>query len=339
MTSWSLPLDFAPYLINTEERRYLLWCLKANTQMTYRITLVKANCQFRGQATCTLPLMVLIPSSHHCFIILRQKYAIYVPWKKEVLDATLFEYDQEDVIEIEVGAILRPVRYPEEVKRVGMTTHYKIPAGYRPALLGFNREIKVILEENIDDAKCHFRYHYLIRILDAFVEELRKRTVQNPGVFRSRVLNPLIQRQSRGVHDNDSDEVKEAVGANYEDAVDFYLAGDPLDPKQNREWLQHLLNTTPVRLNLGRFRFQYNTDVRQKHSAVPQHTGDQLVLPAFKIEVIRCKYLEELYRKLIGGLVSGHHPGFVEASSTHTEIPGKVRDFSHQTGEWKPTGE
>lgn len=291
--------------------------------MIYQITLVKANCLFHNHVTCMFPVHGPIPSSHR-LVVHRYKYAIKVPWEKEELDATLFEYGQEDIIEIEVRSTRRDPWHPEVIRSLGAATRYKIHAGYHHVLLGFNREIKLILEDEIGNDKSRFRCQYLMRVLDAFVEELKKRTVQNPGEFRSRALNPIIQRQRRGVTDNDSDEVKEAVGTSYEDAANFYLGGDPLDPKESRVWPQRLLHTTPVHWSLGNYKFHGDTDVRPPVRQDPYVGCPEWVLLPAEIALIKAEGLEKVYGKLMKDSVSGHYTSFVGDLSARAEIPGNV---------------
>ncbi|KAF9784968.1 hypothetical protein BJ322DRAFT_1060594 [Thelephora terrestris] len=172
--------------------------------------------------------------------------------------------------------------------------------------------------DKVDDDESLFRCQYLMRVLDSFAEELRDQTrneqqsqpVKDPAKFRSRVLNPIIQRQRRGVADNDPDEVKKAVGIKLEDAVNFYLAQDPLDPQHCRALFRHLLYITPVRMSFACYSSRFSKAVYEKgrvnteflrrcRSRVQQDTSDQTLLLPFEVEVIELEGLGGLYRGLI----------------------------------------
>ena len=249
-----------------------------------------------------------------------------VPWKKPELDATLFEYGEEDVVEIEVNPIVRSARPPEYKKdpndpkmwRLGFTTTYKIHAGYSRVLLGFDRELDFVLDDKMKMEELQFRSLYLMRVLDAFVEELEKRTINDPAKFWSRVLNPIIQRQLRGVSDNNADEVKRVVGIKPEDAMKFYLAQDPLDPKFIVAVLKNILHITPVRISMAVFgsglqKHGYesakgNTEIIGIARSTSQENDDKGPLLPDELELIRREGLQNVYKNLIEASVSGHHP-------------------------------
>jgi hypothetical protein len=118
----------------------------------------------------------------------RRDYVVEVPWEGKQLDATIFEYGVEDVIDIKVGRILWNSKKQGDLndplnRQLGESTSYKIHAGYRHVLIGFNREIAFVTEDHLEDQECRFRCQYLMRVLDAFVEELRGRTMENPANF------------------------------------------------------------------------------------------------------------------------------------------------------------
>jgi hypothetical protein len=266
-------------------------------------------------------------------MVCRRKNVVELPWEHPQLDASLFEYSEGDLIEVSITRCLRsPLGAKPNVWTPGYSCLYKIPAGYHRVLLGFKREIDFIMEDKVDDDESLFRCQYLMRVLDSFAEELRDQTrneqqgqpVKDPAKFRSRVLNPIIQRQRRGVADNDPDEVKKAMGIKLEDAVNFYLAQDPLDPQHCRALFRHLLYITPVRMSFACYNSQFSKAVYEKgrvnteflrrcHSRVQQDTSDQTLLLPFEVEVIELEGLGGLYRGLIKASVSGFHPYFLGA--------------------------
>jgi hypothetical protein len=285
--------------------------------MPYPIIPVMINCQFRGHATCTLSAYSPVPF-FHCLAAHRRKYAVYVPWDKSDLDATLFEYGEGDIVEIEVKAILRSAKLRKEKEedlnnptcwRLGQGKKYKIHAGYCRVLLGFNREIEFVVDDKMENKGVQFRSIYLMQVLDAFVEELEKRTVENPAKFRSQVLNPIIQRQRRGVSDNDSDEVKKAVGTRHKDALKFYLVQDPLDPNSSGVVLRHLLYITPVRMSLACYSSgvngdsyeisEGNTKLLATKRSPPQEISDEVLLLPSELDVIKKERLQDVFKYLI----------------------------------------
>jgi hypothetical protein len=251
---------------------------------------------------------------------------VVVPWAKDQLDPTLFEYGREDTIEIEVKAFLRSTRTSEQGAHYNDPGHsqlwsaarYKIHAGYRRVLLGFNREIDFIVDDCMEDEQLRFRAHYLMKVIDAFVCELQGQRVKSPTEFRSRVLNPIVQRQRWGISDNDPEKVKIAVGSTVDDAKRFYLSRDPLDPQDSRTLLRHLLYITSVRTSLGFLhagltkelyeRSVFNSKYLMEHRTILSGSGDQALLSPSEVKVIQSEGLQELYRELIEASVSSHHP-------------------------------
>ena len=89
---------------------------------------------------------------------------------------------------------------PEEVinpkpEEVMPPREYRIHAGYRRVLAGFIREIEFTTVDKVETHDCVFRGIYLIKILDHFAEELAHAPPNSGARFRSRVLNPLLQRR------------------------------------------------------------------------------------------------------------------------------------------------
>ncbi|KAF9782610.1 hypothetical protein BJ322DRAFT_163498 [Thelephora terrestris] len=170
-----------------------------------------------------------------------------------------------------------------------------------------------------------FFHLFLRKSFEKGTEKYFSLTLMDPAKFRSKVLNPIIQRQLRGVADNDSDEVKKAVGTKLEDAVNFYLARDPLNPQDCPALFRNLLYITPVRLSFACYDSQCSKAVYEKsrlntkflrHSCVQHDTSDQILLLPFEVEVIEHEGLGGLYRGLIKASPrpTGEHTSSVQAT-------------------------
>jgi hypothetical protein len=205
----------------------------------------------------------------------RQKYHIEVPGEDDHLHASLFQYSLQDTVEIKVHYILRNPREPPQQDIIPDSLHLdKAPpiscvvhAGYKHVLLGFLREIKFVTRDALGTSNAFiiFRAWYLIKVLDAFVAELldlwkRQHTFHptnmqpTPGPsFRSKVLNPLLQRQLRGIADHDLDAIRSSAGTSIEDIKSFYLEKDPLDPNLSTTYLRNILYSTPGHCSLALF--------------------------------------------------------------------------------------
>ena len=175
------------------------------------------------------------------------------------MQSSLFEYGERDVFTIHVHKVERKagtsVAQKEltepKGKEVKKGTRYRIHSGYLRVLLGFNREIEFMTKDKIKSQNCLFRATYLQMILDLFAMELNRVPAANPWRFRSQVLNPILQRQLRGILDEEQGAVKAEVGLTVTDAAHFYLRKDPLDPHHVSNLLRQLLYVWPVRLSLG----------------------------------------------------------------------------------------
>ena len=84
--------------------------------------------------------------------------------------------------------------------------------------------------DNVTEGNCLFRATYLLKVLDLFAKELVGIAAELPQRWRSRVLNPILQRQLAGVLDNVPNMVELQVGRSVEEAAQFYLTVDPLNP-------------------------------------------------------------------------------------------------------------
>ena len=128
---------------------------------------------------------------------------------------------------------------------------FDIHRGYLRVVVGLNREITFETEDDLKSHNCRFRSMYSMKILDHFAEELLA-IGQGPGPrWRSRILNPLLQRQLEGLTDYEAQSVEEGVGSSIEEAVKFYLVQDPLDPKNTLKMMHNILYIWPVRNSLA----------------------------------------------------------------------------------------
>jgi hypothetical protein len=112
------------------------------------------------------------------------------------------------------------------------------------------REIRFM---TVDKQKSHnalFRATYLRMVLDLFADELARRSSALPFRFRSQALNPLLQRQLRGILDHEPRSVVGEVGKTLEDSANFYLFKDPLNPTHIHAMLRNVIYVWPVRLSL-----------------------------------------------------------------------------------------
>jgi hypothetical protein len=182
----------------------------------------------------------------------------------------LFAFAKYDTCTVKVQGVTWPLKMADAKTQIstpkseqlnrGVT--YEIPAGYRRPLVGFIREIEFMTVDDIKSHNCLHRATYLIKILDLFAEELQDRAKdgKTSALFRSRILNPILQRQLKGTDDHEPELLKRAVGTAPGAAAKFYLEHDPLDPKWANILRRATLYLWTVRLSL-RFLHQSITDV------------------------------------------------------------------------------
>jgi hypothetical protein len=191
-------------------------------------------------------------------MVCRREHIIEIAENVPKHDETLFRYGQEETFDIVVHKISRldtlsPTEQetiPPTPAEIGPGVTYKIHAGYRRVLAGFLREIDFTEEDEMKSHVSVFRSTYLMIILDKFAKELAKVVIAAPERFRSVVLNPLLQRQLRGIPDDEVMAVKLEVGPSLADSAKFYLLKDPLDPHHVPVILRNLLYITTVRMSL-----------------------------------------------------------------------------------------
>jgi hypothetical protein len=243
---------------------------------------------------------------------------------------TLFGYNSDDLCEIGFRPILLNHDPPENAgllkpptkEQLGAfkVTWYKIHRGYYRVLKGFLKEIDLAYSEGANDQACLFRGVYLLKILDHFTNELRERNTEDESSWRSRVLNPLLQRQLHGICDQDSGKIRRQVGSDAAAAAAFYLTLDPLAPDMIPRLLYGILHVSPVRWSLGHLHhppslFGY-CNVRQNtlcfpadshRSLLPDHEFQQVPLCPEVFSIIRKEKLEVYYRHFPKPTVSRIH--------------------------------
>ena len=203
-------------------------------------------------------------------------------------DNFTFKYRAEDHCTVTVQAIIHsadPSVTPKNLQsptpaQLGATTSYNIQAGYRRALLCFLREIDLVYKDKVQEPECVFRATYLLKVLDDFMRELwRLDPSKINHQWRSRSLNPLLQRQFHGVEDQDCATVRARVGETPEHAAQFYLARDPLDPDLVLDLLRGLFLVSPVRWSLAHL---HKPGTRDSYSAARASTQKAVKMRAGK---------------------------------------------------------
>lgn len=237
--------------------------------------------------------------------------------------ATLFDYGEDDLVTIAIYPVIRDPQIetedPELVDpqhhHLGARSTYEIHAGYRRVIIGFNREIEFMTVDGLSSHNCLSRAVYLIKILDAFAAEVMGKFSQRKSDprFRSAVLNPILQRQLHGVNDSEATSVQQQVGDTVEQAVEFYLLIDPLDPAYTLHVMHNILYVWPVRLSLGLLGVQANKSTFDNVMQNTQVLMDGLVecqlwkentLYEYELNIVRVEHLEVCYKRLIEASVS-----------------------------------
>lgn len=128
----------------------------------------------------------------------------------------------------------------------------RIHPGYRRYLAGFLGEIQFMTKDKVSNPTVFFRGVYLKMVLVIFADELLDLPDSDgKREFRSRALNPLLQRQLRGINDHHVPRVKEEVGETPEAAANFYLILDPVDEDVQWMWRGNFIYIWPVRLSFA----------------------------------------------------------------------------------------
>jgi hypothetical protein len=121
---------------------------------------------------------------------------------------------------------------PDRSRNRGSPIHYTIYAGYYPVIVHLEKEIRLGQKKQRPD----FYTNYLIRILDGFGDELREGQARNdPARYRSKSLNPFLQRTLRGTPHNDPEAIMNSMGSDRKAVEEYYLSADPVGPTRIRE--------------------------------------------------------------------------------------------------------
>ena len=161
------------------------------------------------------------------------------------------------------------------------------------------------------------RQTYAQRVLDAFWKEIKDYD-DEPEMFRSKVLTPILQRQLWAVQENYSPMVRAGVrngegNPTIKDATEFYLKDDPTDPEWIPSYRRNLLHIPEARWHLGLIMgvsklgcsLAYNTvrhnqdllDARVDASKVDN--GKVPLLEVLDLQVIISEHLETFFHKEI----------------------------------------
>jgi hypothetical protein len=233
-------------------------------------------------------------------------------------DEDLFNYQSTDVCFVGVQPVIWSSEVPDDARKLqrlsnkrvlSICTWYKIPRGYYRVIKGFLREIHLTIRDGVMEPNSLFRTTYLLKILDHFADELPEIKRGDEIAWRSHALNPLLQRQLRGLSDQDST-MKIQVGSNAGAAAEFYLTLDPLDPTMIPRLLRGILYIWPVRwsltsLSLPSTQATYlgtlqNTEhILALRKAVPESEYNSVPLCPFEVNFIRSWGLEKYYSLLL----------------------------------------
>ena len=242
-------------------------------------------------------------------------------------DGGLFSYGEKDLCSVRVQGVVWPLTSSNETafivpkpQQINPGTVYKLHAGYRRLLLGFTREINFAQIDKLGGHNFLFRATYLFRVLDHFARELEEGLT--PGQvesweFRSRVLNPILQRQMRGVYDHEPKMIELTVGGTLDDVGKFYLTEDPLAPRCINTTRRAILYILPVRLSLAFLscempkesydRGRENTSLLMgsKGAADAKFRESTTELDTWENKVVLIEKLERFYHGLVKPGVSG----------------------------------
>jgi len=203
----------------------------------------------------------------------------------------------------------RQITDPTE-DELGEPMEYEIHPGYRPFILGLLREIEFMTDDKLATHNCLGRAVYLQKVMDEFAEELEAAFVMVKERWRSRVLNPLLQRQLRGVSDHEPAAVKSEVGDTLGASAAFYLTHDPLNPNLTKKLRRNILYIWHVRLSLTSFGYFYQVGSDQKaiqnsqellkqRSEYTDDDFDEEVLYGFERKLIEAEELQRWFGDLL----------------------------------------
>ena len=241
---------------------------------------------------------------------------------------SLFGYKADDLCEVLVRAVCygkdvpkeaKELQAPDEENELGVGKRYKVHAGYRRAIAGFLREIDLMYQDKVTEHNCLFRATYLLQVLDHFVDELPGITAGAESRWRSRALNPLLQRQLRGTFDQSPRSIMLDVGPTKEEAAEYYLSRDPLDPAECCNLLTGILYVWPVRWSLGHLtakataqgylRTRNNTEhLLRERREISDEEWESLTLWPYEKTILVAEGLTNFYLFHMGKVVSLNPP-------------------------------
>ena len=245
----------------------------------------------------------------------------------------LYEYGSSTLCDVEIRPVFRDpeVENPELVEpteeELGTPIYHKVHSGYRPFITGAIREIDFMIKDELTNHNCLFRATYLTMILDLFADDLQKRIrSQMKSRFRSRALNPILQRQMRGVTDYEARSVNSVVGDTLDESIVFYLKQDPLDRSNRITMLHRSLYVWPVRLSYASLQHEKITEGFFQHSLAntqalyASYTRDGKSWTAGKLtsnelKIICQEKTQDIYQDLLTASVSSLPPAFNRFSS------------------------
>ena len=192
-----------------------------------------------------------------------------------------YKFEVADFLKWKSGQV-RKIRVGARVKSRNKTSTelrwkiVEVPILYVQLIDQFNRE-----DEHGERDKHHEslrRQSYVRQVLDAVGREL-KRCGKGGASFRSKVLNPILQRYLRGVPDCYTPSVRAAISGDQEptitDATAFYLSQDPVDPVHIPHYRRNLIYIVESRWHLcsllGRVKIGSSIDfntLRDHHDTV-----------------------------------------------------------------------
>jgi hypothetical protein len=217
----------------------------------------------------------------------------------------------------DVSSSARELTAPRKADRLP-AKWYSIHRGYLRVIKGFLREIKLMYKERVKEHNCLFRATYLLKILDHFAQELPSIAKGAESRWRSRALNPLLQRQLLGVPDQEPNLVRIMVGSSKDEAAAAYLTRDPLDPSEVQNLLRRILYVWPVRWSLS---YLYKKATAESYASSRENTVslfwerrgvsdeeyDACSLCSYEEAVIRAEDLEVHYKSLLSAGVGRLH--------------------------------
>ena len=190
-------------------------------------------------------------------LTLRTMYRMTYLFKSSFPKKSFKDYEVGDVHPITYGAE-RKVPKKNTYRRVLKTV--EIPLQYARIVHQFIIESK---HGELDTGHESLRrFTYVQATLDAFGREL-DRYRGEPAAFRSKILNPILQRQIRGVPDAYAPSIRNAVAPGVEkltikDVTSFYLGVDVLDPKYCPSLRRNLIYSREALWHLAHYRGSLN---------------------------------------------------------------------------------